>query len=158
MAFRRRQRVTKNIAKLGKLRIIMLNGKHTGQLGVTEMRDEAGRAFSITGLERTLIDACVRPAYAGGPVAVLEAFCRAAPRLSPERLASTLRELEYVYPYEQAIGFYLERTGHFTSAVLDQFRQRPLTFDFYLDYAMKSKEYSPKWRVHFPPGLRSANS
>ena len=70
--------MTKNIAAMGDYRLCLINGKHTGQLGVVSMKDDAGVEFRVTGLERTLIDITVRPYYAGGVGEVLEAFRRAA--------------------------------------------------------------------------------
>jgi hypothetical protein len=153
IAFRRPQRLTTNVAKLGRRNLVMLNGKHTGRLGVIELRDDAGRPVPVTGLEQSLIDACVRPAYAGGPTAILNAFRKAAPWIAVGELAAMLKTLAYVYPYDQAIGFYLERTRYFDAAALAPFRERPFVLDFYLDYAMKDTEYCPTWRVHFPREL-----
>ena len=89
-----------------------VNGKQTGQLGVMEMKDEFGEVVPVTGLERTLIDIAVRPTYAGGIPEVLEAYRRARGKLSLNRLAATLSKMDYVYPYEQAVGFLLERSGY----------------------------------------------
>ncbi len=152
-AFRRPQRRTTNICDLGARRLCLINGKHTGRLGVIETKDDLGRAISVTGIERTLIDITVRPEYAGGVAEVLEAYRRAAPRVSLNKLSATLTKMAFVYPYEQAVGFYLERSGAYEPARLDLFQSRSFTLDFYLAYAMERTEYSPRWRVHFPAGL-----
>lgn len=152
-AFRGRQRVTTNIAPLGERQLCLVNGKHTGRLGVIQMRDAQGHPFDVTGLERTLVDITVRPYYAGGVSQVLDAFRRAAGRVSLNKLSATLKKMDFVYPYEQAIGFYLERSGAYESSRLDLFRRRRFEFDFYLTYAMKETEYSSDWRIRFPAGL-----
>jgi hypothetical protein len=71
-----------------------------------------GEQLDVTDLERTLIDIVVRRAYAGGVRQVLTAFVRSGPRVSVERIAKLLRRLDYIYPYHQGIGFYLENAGH----------------------------------------------
>ncbi|HLO40881.1 MAG TPA: hypothetical protein VK176_07650 [Phycisphaerales bacterium] len=152
-AFKNQQRMTNNVCQLETRRLCMINGKHTGRLGVVDMNDEFGQQYSITGLERTLIDITVRPAYAGGVAEVVEAFRRASSRISLNKLAAMLKKMEFIYPYEQAVGFYLERSGAYEVSRLDLFRTRPFELDFYLTYAMKRTEYSPRWRVHFPAGL-----
>lgn len=152
-AFRRPQRLTTNICPLWDRRLCMVNGKHTNRLGVEERKDEKSMSFSVTSLERTLIDIAVRPAYAGGVSEVLEAYRRAANRVSLNKLSATLKNLDFVYPYEQSIGFYLEHSGAYEKSRLDLFRSAPFEFDFYLTYAMKKTEYSSRWRIHFPAGL-----
>lgn len=152
-AFSRPQRVTSNLAEMGKHRLCLVNGKHTDHLGVIEMKDADGRSIRVTGIERTLIDITVRPYYAGGVFEVLEAFRRAQDRISINKLSAMLKNMHFVYPYHQAIGFYLERAGVYEPSRLELFRKQPMTHDFYLSYAMQQKEYSPPWRLFFPAGL-----
>lgn len=152
-AFKGAQRMTMNIAPLGSQRLCLINGKHTNQLGVIEMKDRDGHTMKVAGLERTLIDITVRPGYAGGVSEVLEAFRRASKRVSLNKLAALLKQMAFVYPYEQAIGFYLERSGVYELSRLELFRSKPFELDFYLTYAMKSPDYSDRWRIYFPKGL-----
>jgi hypothetical protein len=167
-AFRRKPRATRNVAVVkgaGRkgLRICLLSGKHTGYLGVEE-RDvrpggqEETAPLRLSDVERTLIDIAVRPFYAGGVAEVLKAYRRAALRASVNRLAGMLRKLDYVYPYHQAIGFYLDAAGAYNEKALDLFhRGFQYEFDFYLTYLMKDTQYVRRWRIHVPRGLtRSA--
>ncbi|MEE9296986.1 MAG: type IV toxin-antitoxin system AbiEi family antitoxin [Phycisphaerae bacterium] len=164
LAFRRKPRVTRNIAvvkgaRRKGTRVCLLNGKHSGYLGVEEReihpRDEGEAVrLRLTDVERTLIDIAVRPFYAGGVPEVLKAYERAADRVSVNRLAAMLRKLDYVYPYHQAIGFYLEAAGSYEGSALEFFHGRfGYQFDFYLTYGMKETEYVPRWRIHVPKGL-----
>ncbi len=152
-AFRGKQRMSKNIAPLGRKKLCLLNGKHTGDLDVTEAEDFDGNPIRVTGLERTLIDITVRPAYSGGVREVLEAFRRAADRVQVNRLIATLRKMDFVYPYEQAIGFYMDRSGAYEDRRLELLRKKGFKLDFYMTYGLKSKDYSDRWRVFYPSGL-----
>jgi hypothetical protein len=155
-AFKRSQRVSQNVIELEDVRVVMINGMHTGMLGVVEQDVNYDGSHPIrvrlTDLERTLIDITVRPLYAGGVHEVLKTYRHAKERVSVNRLAATLQQLNYLYPYHQAIGFYLERTGYKPSS-LDLLRRFPMNFDFYLTYGMKETEYMPNWRLHVPKGL-----
>jgi len=51
----------------------------------------------VTSIERTLVDAAVRPQYSGGVTAVLRAYGKAGGRLSIKRLLSILTNLDYLY-------------------------------------------------------------
>ena len=108
---------------------------HTNRLGVIEKSVGSNSSVDTTDLERTLIDLAVRPAYGGGPAAVLECYRNARGKASTSRIADLLRELDYVYPYHQAIGFYLTTAGYATRDIkpLKKFRNR---FDFYLAHEM----------------------
>jgi hypothetical protein len=164
-AFRRNPRMTKSLAtvkgaKRQGVRVCLLNGKHTGYLGVEErevhsLEEGVNTRLRLTDIERTLIDIAVRPFYAGGVAEVLKAYERAAERASANRLAGMLRKLAYVYPYHQAIGFYLEAAGAYDRKAIELFRGGfEYEFDFYLTYGMKETEYVRSWRIHVPKGLR----
>lgn len=166
-AFRRKPRTTRNVAvvkDVGRknVRVCLLNGKRTGYQGVEEREvrlpnyDRPVR-LRVTDVERTLIDIAVRPFYAGGVGEVVKAYRRAAERASVNRLAGLLRTLGYVYPYHQAIGFYLETAGAYDDKAVALFHDRfEYEFDFFLTYEMKDTEYNRRWRIHVPRGLNPA--
>lgn len=152
-AFQRPQRKTNNYCTFEDQTIIILNGKHTQNLGVHDIALNDEEIVAVTGLERTLIDIAVRPSYAGGAGQVLKAFEKAKEQgVSINRLASLLKKLDYVYPYHQVIGFYLERAGYSESqvALLERLGQH---HDFYLDYALQNPDYNKRWRLFIPKGF-----
>ena len=59
-------------------------------------------------------------------------------------------ELDFAYPYHQAIGFYLEKSGAYKPAEVAPFRRLAREFDFYLTYEMGDPAYDGDWRVYFP--------
>ncbi|HTU25724.1 MAG TPA: hypothetical protein VMF30_10020, partial [Pirellulales bacterium] len=150
--FKRPCRVSHNAATFDGLRIVVLNGGNTGCLGVQSLTANNGVALRVTGIERTLIDAVVRPIYSGGVFQVAGAYRAARGRVSAEALVQMLRTLNYTYPYHQAIGFFLERAD-FPAADVELLRAFPMEFDFYLDYAMRQTEYNGRWRLYVPKGF-----
>lgn len=155
-AFSRHPRISNNVIDFEDNRIYLLNGKNTGQLGViTEsMNDENGHQIlvRVTGAERTLIDITVRPVYSGGVYEVLKAFTLAKEQVSINALVSMLKKINHIYPYHQAIGFYLERAGY-RSSLLDLVRRLPIEYDFYLVNKMQDMEYVKAWRLYIPKGF-----
>jgi predicted transcriptional regulator of viral defense system len=131
----------------------MLNGMYTGNLGVIKMPGPDGETLSITNMERTLIDITVRPEYAGGIYEVLKAYRLAKDKVSINRLVAILKEINYVYPYHQAVGFYLEKAGVYKQSQLDLVQRFKMKYDFYLMHKMKDYEYSQKWRLYYPKGF-----
>ncbi len=158
-AFARKPRKTNNITRFGDQRICLLNGKNSRYLGVEsrEVGVEGGNGrvvVRVTDLERTMIDIAVRPFYAGGVAEVLKAYKRAGSRASVNRLAALLSQLDYIYPYHQAVGFYLQSSGVFTPSAIELFRGKfKYEFDFYLTYEMEDTRYDSGWRLHVPKGF-----
>jgi len=132
--------------------IILLSGKSTGRLEVGPVSVDTGETVDLTRVERTLIDIAVRPDYAGGIYQVLEAYRAAKDRVSVNTLIATLKKLDYVYPYHQAIGFYMERAGYDVSRT-NRLLKLGISLDFYLTYGIKDREYDPKWHLFFPKGF-----
>lgn len=146
------QRMTNNVVDFGKYRLTYINGKHTNQLGVIDIEPRPKERLRVAGLERTLIDIAVRPAYAGGVSEVAAAYEAAKSRVSVNKLAALLGQLDYVYPYHQVIGYYLERAGY-KESLLKLFATKPIEFDFYLTYGMTETSFSKRWRLHVPKGF-----
>lgn len=146
-AFAKPQRRTTASVRYGDFTFMVLNGGFTNRLGVHSLD-----GVPVTNVERTLLDSTVRPGYAGGVSAVLEAYRQAQGKLSLNKLVATLDALDFIYPYFQAVGFYLERAGY-RGKKLDELRERAKAFDFYLTYDMEEKDYSADWRLYFPKGL-----
>jgi hypothetical protein len=149
LAFSRKCRITTMKAKYDKTIIWILNGMHTGQLGVIEIIGPKGEKIRSTNIERTLIDIAVRPIYAGGTSEVLKAYevAVAGNKVSVSNMVDALKKLNYIYPYHQVLGFYLDRAGEDGAAFHHEFE---IKYDFYLAHHMSEPLYSHKWRLYYP--------
>ena len=156
-AFSHEQRSSTLRASYGGFGIQLMNGKWTDCLGVVPMEHSIGKdaveKLRVTNIERTLIDCVVRPAYAGGPKTVLEAYRLSRGRFSVNKMKGMLAQLDYRYPYHQSIGFLLERSGQYPAELVSLFEAIPRTVDFYLDYGLRNPEYDAKWRLFYPRGM-----
>lgn len=151
-AFNNRQRSSTYSYSWEGFSLLLLSGKNTKRLEVTQIEGSNREILDLTKIERTLIDSTVRPVYAGGIYQVREAFANARDRLSVNTLVAVLKKLDYAYPYHQAIGLYMERAGY-DEAQLEKVRTLGLNHDFYLTYGAKETDYSTDWRLFFPKGF-----
>lgn len=151
-ALSRKQRESQYILDWEAGSAILLSGKATDKLEVGDIEGPNGEALLATKLERTLIDIIVRPAYAGGIFEVAEVYKNARELVSVELLVKTLRELDYLYPYHQAIGFVMERSGYDKEST-EQLKELGLEFDFYLQHGLKDPEYDSTWKLFIPKGF-----
>jgi hypothetical protein len=147
-AFTRPMRKTKQIAQFDRFKIYLLNGKHTGNLGVID-HDQNRITIRITSLERTLVDAVVRPDYSGGIEEVLKAFTAAKGEVSVNKMLSILKKMDYVYPYHQTLGFYLEKAGY-KENVLQLVEELGIKYKFYLTYQITDKVLNDRWKLYVP--------
>jgi predicted transcriptional regulator of viral defense system len=152
-AFQGKPRVSANVAKTKNYALCIVAGRNTSDLGVVEKAVVPGvKPLRLTNLERTLIDITVRPIYAGGVFEVAKAFELAKDTLSVKELTKMLQKLKYIYPYHQAVGFYLERAGY-QSHEMDLLRKLPMDFDFHLTHKMGETNFIKPWRLHIPKGF-----
>lgn len=155
-AFSRKPRESNNVIEFGDERICLINGMHTGQLGIINKAmsydGEQKAKVRVTNLERTLIDIAVRPVYSGGLNEVRKAYQNAKDELSVTSIATMLQKLRYVYPYHQAIGYYLELAG-VKPQHLELLKRFPIDYDFYLGHQMGETDYIKDWRLFVPKGF-----
>ncbi|MDI1353631.1 MAG: hypothetical protein PSX36_01845 [bacterium] len=151
-AFLGSQRKTKSMYLYLDKKIFILNGKKTDRLGVLKKANEEQR-YQYTDLERTLIDISIRPVYAGGVFEVLEAYKKSKGKLNVNKLANYLKKLDFIYPYHQVIGFYLENAGY-SELEVDLF-EKNIDLKFYLTYDIRNKDFSERWRLYFPKGMKT---
>ncbi|NOK58240.1 MAG: Transcriptional regulator, predicted component of viral defense system [Chloroflexi bacterium AL-W] len=153
-AFKRPVRTSRNCVQYGGITLCLLNGMNTDMLGVVkEYLPDLSMPLLVTSIERSLIDSVVRPVYAGGVATVLNAYKHAVGNVSIQNMVKMLKQLKYVYPYHQAIGFYLDYCGGYDDTVIGLFRKFPMKYDFYLDYQMEKTNYTKTWRLYYPSYL-----
>ena len=152
-AFAKQQRQASMRSTFGQQEIILIRGRFSRRLGVVPFNFNAKEDIFLTNLERTLIDCIVRPAYAPSSLEMVLAFRQAKKLISVALLAEYLYDLDYIYPYHQSIGFYLERAGNYLASDLEYFSSIKIEYNFYLDYGMDLKSYDPKWKIFYPSAL-----
>ncbi|MCC5847045.1 MAG: hypothetical protein JJU29_03045 [Verrucomicrobia bacterium] len=145
---------------LGGGTIVFIAGRLHDEIGVVSVpSDDSGfpQGSRITNLERCLIDAVVAPHYNGGITTLPGLFEEAVEQLDILKLIEHYRELDFLYPYHQTLGFFLDHSGQEESAA--RWREHfPPTNRFFVDKDAKSSwPYDPKWQVHYPRGLVNAD-
>ena len=94
----------------------------------------------------------IRPVYSGGVSEVQKAYKLAKEKISIKKLISILWAINYIYPYLQVIGFYLQRAGVGKSE-LKGLKEMEMKYNFYLNYGMASPLYSKEWKLLYPKNI-----
>ena len=150
-AFSRPMRRTNHIAHFEDFKAYLLAGKHTDNIGVVDTEIDNYK-IPVTDIERTLLDCTIRPGYCGGVEEVLEGYRLAKDDLSVNRLLAYLRKVDYIYPFHQAIGFYLEKAGY-NDHQLKLVESIDINYKFYLTYNMDDPGFSKRWQLYYPGHL-----
>ena len=155
-AFKANPRNSNEIAESNGIQVRIVHGQKTDRSDVITIDHKTGSQLRVTNLERTLLDITIRPFYAGGPQAVLNAYRQAKTQgtIRIENLVQTLTKMDYVYPYHQAIGFYMEKAGVYDEREIELLKSIPTLYDFYLEHGMEEPKYSQRWRIYFPKTLK----
>lgn len=133
----------------------VLNSKNTNKTGIVRVKPLGfSKKVQVTNVERTLLDATIRPRYSGGSLEVIEAYNAAKPVLSVPKIAHYLEKFDYIYPYEKSILFYLKNTNYpkIDLAVLeDMLDKNPhKEIKFYLDYQLVQKKEDKDIGIFYP--------
>lgn len=145
---------TKNIAIIENIKVVLISGRFTNNDNIEKIAISTGvntpqLNVKVTDLERTLIDIAVKPHYSGGYEEIIKAYKTAKTIASVNKVCALLRKYNYLYPYHQAIGFYMERAGY-PETKLDLLKRFNIEYDFYLFHNMKNPKYNDKWKIYYP--------
>lgn len=149
-AFSKPQRKSAKHYFQGDKKIVITNGRFTNELGVISVNN-GELSYRYTDLERTLIDIAIRPSYSGGVTEVLRAYELAKEKADIQKLRNYLTQMDFIYPYHQVIGFYLEKAGY--SDQIQHLFASDNKYKFYLTYSIKNPVLSTKWNLVYPLGL-----
>ena len=150
-------RHTKHVYTLNDYVIIVVERRaRISDAGVVESHPPSTllpNASRVTCIERALIDTVVSPQYNGGIVSVYTYFRNARNMLNMAKLVKIYKQLDFVYPYSQSIGFLLDKAGmpKHASVIYKNF---PPERSFYVDHDAKTTWiYDEKWKLYYPAGL-----
>ncbi|MCB9538087.1 MAG: hypothetical protein H6704_17675 [Myxococcales bacterium] len=146
--------LSKNRAEFGGYEIVWLETEVPERVQVSQAVEVGGRSLRVSTIEKTLLDAVVRPEYCGGVHQLPAAFRRATEALSINRLVKLLRGLQPRFPYHQALGFLLERAGYDAKLLKALRALDDGEHSFFVGRGSKATmAFDASWRVHYPPEL-----
>ncbi|CKI24198.1 Uncharacterised protein [Streptococcus pneumoniae] len=137
-------------------KVHVLNSKSTHNTGViTKEVVGFSKPIKTTNVERTLIDAMVRPGYSGGVSEILDAFIRAK-NINVRKIWEYLEKFNYSYPYYKSLAFYLRNAKYEYKSELKRYQNDPRNnLTFYLDYQMIYPHQDKELGVFYPRSVHN---
>ena len=155
-AFIKPHRRTSFVIKHNSHDILIIAGARGSDHGVEKVHSTHSpcpAGSRVTCLERALIDAVVSPHYSGGLTSLCDYFRAARRKLNIERMLNIYQKMDFVYPYAQSLGFFMEHCGMRNHA--KELRSAyPPQQRFYVDHGAKTTwVYNERWMIFYPKGL-----
>jgi hypothetical protein len=142
-AYRKPYRVTHNYGQFQNDNIIVLYPKNTQQSGVIPFN-----GYRMSSINRCLVEMIVNVQYFKTSLHIIEIFTPLKKSLYPDMILSIIEKFNFIYPYYQLVGYFLEQIG-FTKNDLSAFKQKVSNFKFYTDKQQNSYEYDSYWQIYF---------
>lgn len=149
LAFSKTKKKTEVSYNFQGYRFVLISSPSDEKIGVKNIVLSTGLVIPVTNVERTLIDIIVRPELSGGIPEIIKAY-KAIDTVQIAKLKTYLKKKDYVYPFEQSIGFCLEYAGIEKEKVDLFFESYQFKYNFYLDRNLENPNFSERWKLFYP--------
>lgn len=142
-AFKNKPKRTKAHANIEGINIVMLESNNTEEIGIINYN-----GYRISSINRAFVEIISNIHYFKTPNDVISEFKKIKEKLDIKRIFNIIEKFDFVYPYYQLAGYYLEQIG-FTRNELIDFCNKKSNLKF---YTMKNKEnysFDSFWDVFY---------
>lgn len=156
-AFSKEKKKPRVVASFKGYDIVLISGTDSKKTGVTNIKLFNGITIQVTNIARTLIDIVVRPELSGDVTEIAKAYSLAKNQVQIKQLKTYIKNKDYIYPYEQVVGFLMEHVGYDADKVEEIYGMCKNIFSFYLGRNIKNPLFSEKWKIYYPKLLDNAS-
>ena len=156
-AFSKEKKKPRVVASFKGYDIVLISGTDSKKTGVTNIKLFNGITIQVTNIARTLIDIVVRPELSGDVTEIAKAYSLAKNQVQIKQLKTYIKSKDYIYPYEQVVGFLMEYVGYDADKVEEIHGMCKNIFSFYLGRNIKNPLFSEKWKIYYPKLLDNAS-
>ncbi len=149
-AFSKEKKKPRVVASFKGYDIVLISGTDSKKTGVTNIKLFNGITIQVTNIARTLIDIVVRPELSGDVTEIAKAYSLAKNQVQIKQLKTYIKSKDYIYPYEQVVGFLMEHVGYDADKVEEIYGMCKNIFSFYLGRNIKNPLFSEKWKIYYP--------
>ncbi len=142
-AFSKKPRQTNAHDKLGDFRIIMLETNNTSSYEIINFK-----GFKISSINRAFVEIISNIHYFQTSSKVVELFKPIKNKLNLEVIYKVIEKFDFVYPYYQLAGFYLEKIGY-EKKCLERFYLKKTDLKFYTEKNKDKYVFDEYWNIYY---------
>lgn len=142
-AFNKKPRRTNAYDKINKHIIVMLEANHTEAFEIIQHG-----SYRVSSINRAFVEMITNVHYFQSSQKIIETFKKIKNVLDIDKIYIIIEKFDFIYPYFQLAGFYLEQIG-FTKVELKKFYMKSSTLKFYTEKNKNQYEFNEYWKIYF---------
>lgn len=140
--FSKPYRKTKKYFKYEDKYIVQLSPKYSNNYEVIEYN-----GYNISSINRVFVELMVNIQYFKDENYLIEIIKPLKEKFNINKIYSIIEKFDYIYPYFQLAGYYLEKIG-FDKGELMIFKNRVTPIKFYTQKMLENKKFNEYWNIY----------
>lgn len=142
-AFSKNPRRTNAYDKIDNHVVVLLEANKTDTFEVIEYN-----GYRVSSVNRAFVEMITNVQYLQSSETIIEVFTKIKEKLNLDTIYTIIEKFDFIYPYFQLAGFYLEQIG-FLKAELVKFYDKKSKLNFYTQKNKNHYEFDEYWKVYY---------
>lgn len=142
-AFSKEYRYTHKRVKYMDKSIVILNPKHTNEIGVIDFKE-----YRVSSINRVFVEMIVNLQYFKSYNTILDVFQALKNELNIDEIFHIIQEFKFIYPYFQLFGFTLEKLGYKRNELF-KFSNEIEDLKFYTQKNLEKYTLDEYWNIYY---------
>ena len=142
-AFSKKPRRTSAYDKINNYIIVLLEANNTDAFEIIEYN-----GYKVSSVNRAFVEMISNVQYLQSSEVIIEVFMKIKKKLNLDTIYNIIDKFDFIYPYFQLAGFYLEKIG-FSKAELEKFYAKTSEHNFYTQKNKNHYVFDEYWKVYY---------
>lgn len=142
-AFSKKPRRTNAYDKIDNHVVVLLEANKTDTFEVIEYN-----GYRVSSVNRAFVEMITNVQYLQSSETIIEVFTKIKEKLNLDTIYTIIEKFDFIYPYFQLAGFYLEQIG-LLKAELIKFYDKKSKLNFYTQKNKNHYEFDEYWKVYY---------
>ena len=142
-AFSKKPRRTNAYDKIDNKIVVLLEANNTDNFGIIKYD-----GYRVSSVNRAFVEMITNVHYFKSSQNLIQVFKNIKNSIDIDKIYITIEKFDFIYPYFQLAGFYLEKIG-FSKTELTKFHEKKSELNFYTEKNKNNYEFDKYWGVYF---------
>ena len=142
-AFSKKPRRTNAYDKIDNHVVVLLEANKTDTFEVIEYN-----GYRVSSVNRAFVEMITNVQYLQSSETIIEVFTKIKEKLNLDTIYTIIEKFDFIYPYFQLAGFYLEKIG-FPKVELEKFYTKRSELNFYTQKNKNQYGFDGYWKIYY---------